>query len=236
MSEKDERITCVEEAITSHNERIEALEKKLGKTRFSQKTPVDLDLDTHLNYIDKIQKALILLQKEFEAFKEGEDDDIKEIGILREQIAELKEHIAMFHTWIKSHIEKQNNDFAELKEALNEVAQGRIGWEENIENNYRELLKKYSECEDSTIHKRFFLRLLEKLDVGSARQTDKRKCSECGAYLWSDYSPHNAGCSKQTEKKTSGGVDKLDDSLYLSFQCPNCNHTISIKKEDINVN
>jgi len=111
----------------------------------------------------------------------------------------------------------------------------------------------------------------EKLDVGSARQTDcllnkphassveierrlaekcrclihrktekkedKSICKKCGRQMNYDIHILNSGgyycpyCLKD-----SGGIDKSDNSLYLSFQCPNCNHRISIKKEDINVN
>lgn len=89
-----------------------------------------------------------------------------QIAELRESDLEQEEHIQRLEGCVSDCQEEIN----EMKESLNEVAQNRIGWEKNIENNYRELLKKYSECEDSTIHKNFFLKLLKKLD--SNKETD----------------------------------------------------------------
>lgn len=142
MSEKDERIACVEEAITSHNERLDSLEKKL-----------DHQNKRWNGWTIKAEEQIAELREEQKAF----------IEVCQEPCKDCK--------------------LNELKEALNEVAQSRIGWEENLENNYRELLKKYSECEDSTIHKNFFLKLLEKLDA--PKQTEKkevgeRECPKCG--------------------------------------------------------
>ena len=118
---------------------------------------------------------------------------------------------------------------AELKEALNEVAQNRIGWEENIENNYRKLLKKYSECEDSTIHKSFFLGLLEKLDVGSARQTEIRSftCPNCGMI----HSHPDEFNDPKEEREASGGEKGLpnrENGLNHSYGTngePNAHHS-----------
>ena len=57
----------------------------------------------------------------------------------------------------------QQEQIIKLRESLNEVAQNRFGWENRMENVLTKLLEKRSECEDSTIHRSFYLELLEKL-------------------------------------------------------------------------
>jgi len=109
----------------------------------------------------------------------------------------------------------QVKQIAELKESLNEVAQNRIGWEENIEKVLRDHINEHFKIADAdrddlnVIHswKGNLILQLEKLDVGSARQTER--CPKCGMvygiFGLSGYCPQ---CNSKIEKKEDWYYEK----------------------------
>ena len=59
-----------------------------------------------------IKERLDSLEKKFEAFKEGEDDDIKEIGILREKLDVWRNEANNIITELKERLTDKSNMFA----------------------------------------------------------------------------------------------------------------------------
>lgn len=65
------------------------------------------------------------------------------------------------------------------------------------------------------------------------RKSDKRKCSECGAWLWSEYSPHNEGCSFHYKDEKCRGCKFDIDEYYCSNPevCKNYDQFTEISQE-----
>ena len=101
---------------------------------------------------------------------------------------------------IQSNAISDLNHYDELKEMLNVVAQARIGWEETIDSTLRQLFKKFEDSHDEAINRRFFTKLLEKLD--SQGKTEKKEPCE---HDWVYTTANRERCSKCKEIKASGG-------------------------------
>jgi len=138
------------------------------------------------------------LKEYFEAFKEGEADDIKEIGILREEIAELKEHN---HPEIIGKKEIYNLDFINkrLEDVLRELHELMRGLVSDLQDS-NSLSKATIKCYEGKLIKN-----LEKLDS----KTEDDKCKEATGFSLKEISSKGTK-DLITEKKEVVGMEHVE--------------------------